>query len=305
MNEGEGEPMSTRAVAVPVTNLWASPDAVRDVDKPALIDTPDPRAWPDALGNEERVDLYDRVDSQLLLGEPVEVIDEDGDWVKIIAPWQPSREDPRGYPGWVRRAHLASPGSASDREAVVTVDSAVLQLDDGSAEATFGSVLPALDDADGHVRVALPGGATAWLSKSLCDVRPVPADRATAEIRLDAVIPTARRFEGLQYLWGGLCAYGVDCSGLVHLTYRALGRVVPRDAHDQAEAGLRVDRTDARPGDLLFFQREGKGIHHVGFALDDPDRMLHAPGTGNPVADDPIEGERRDTILDYVARYTA
>lgn len=292
------------AVAVPVTTLWCSPDAVRDIDKPAVIDHPDPRAWPDALGRDDRMDLLTRAETQLLLGEPVEVVKEDGDWVKVVAPWQPSSKDPRGYPGWLPRAHLASAPASSDREAIVTVDSASLRLEDGSTEATFGSVLPLLDDSDGHVRVALPGGESAWLSKSLCDVRPVPSDRQAVEVNGAAVISTARRFEGLQYLWAGLCAYGVDCSGLIHLTYRGLGLCVPRDAHDQAERGLRLSRTDMRAGDLLFFAGNRAGIDHVGFALDDPGRMLNAPQTGQPVADEPIEGKRRAAMVDYVVRYT-
>lgn len=51
-----------------------------------------------AAGSPERV-------TQALLGEPALVLDERGDWARVALPWQPG-PDPRGYLGWVRRAHL-------------------------------------------------------------------------------------------------------------------------------------------------------------------------------------------------------
>lgn len=40
--------------------------------------------------------------SQGLSGEPAIVLDEQGEWSRVILPWQPSRRDERGYPGWMR-----------------------------------------------------------------------------------------------------------------------------------------------------------------------------------------------------------
>jgi cell wall-associated NlpC family hydrolase len=57
--------------------------------------------------------------TQLLPGEPAEVLAEQGEWAQVVAPWQPSSRDPRGYPGWVRRADLVA-GSA-EGSAPVTV----------------------------------------------------------------------------------------------------------------------------------------------------------------------------------------
>lgn len=292
------------AVSVPVATVWRSPSAVRYVDKPAIVDAPDPRAWPDALDKQSRLELLGRVDTQLLLGEPVEVIDEDADWLKIVAPWQPSSLDVRGYPGWVRRSHVAEAPLATDDHVVICVDTTRLSFDNNvpDAEATYGTILPTMDVSDGMIQVALPGGATAWVSRSACrehrGLRPV----ATAHLDGEVAVSSASRFIGLQYVWGGTCAYALDCSGMVHLVLRALGVLLPRDAHDQAEVAEHFPRSEAQTGDLLFFAEPGKPIHHVGFAVGDGEHLLHAPGTGNVIADEPLPTHRRNTVLDFVTR---
>jgi cell wall-associated NlpC family hydrolase len=93
---------------VEAATVWTSPAAVRSTDAPATADVPDLDGWSAALDADARRDLHGRVDTQLRRGEPARVVDADGEWVQIVAPWQPTPKDGRGYPGWVRRAHLAT-----------------------------------------------------------------------------------------------------------------------------------------------------------------------------------------------------
>lgn len=107
--------MTTVRTAVEVATVWTSPEAPRPVDAPAVADVPDVSQWTAALDDEARAGLHGRTLTQLLRGEPAEVV-EDGPqgWVRVVAPWQPCPEDARGYPGWVRRAHLID--AAGDAE---------------------------------------------------------------------------------------------------------------------------------------------------------------------------------------------
>jgi cell wall-associated NlpC family hydrolase len=97
-------------VVVEVATGWTAPDAPRAIDAAAIADEPDLASWLKILdehGPEARLDLHTRTLTQFLRGEPVDVIDEAGDWLRVVAPWQPSPDDARGYPAWVRRAHVA------------------------------------------------------------------------------------------------------------------------------------------------------------------------------------------------------
>lgn len=116
----------------------------------------------------------------------------------------------------------------------------------------------------------------------------------------DAVVAIARTYLDTPYVWGGLTHDGIDCSGLVHASFRAVGVRVPRDAFDQATACQPVELGEERPGDLWFFAKDGPGtrITHVGFVTG-PDTMLHAPDSGprRYVVEETLPDERRATLV--------
>jgi cell wall-associated NlpC family hydrolase len=57
------------------------------------------------------------------------------------------------------------------------------------------------------------------------------------------------------------------------MAFRATGRLVPRDADQQEDAGTPVD--DPEPGDLVTYGEAGRPADHIAFWLGEG-RILHA-----------------------------
>ena len=283
--------MRLAATKVPVSTVWTSPDAPRDIDAPATAAQPDVAGWAKSMDTETRLGLHGRTLTQLLFAEPVLVRSERDGWAEIAAPWQPSSQDELGYPGWIPSTHLGElPQSAADPVAIA-VPSATLLAEPGGralAELSFGTVLASDERADGHTRVATPDGGSGWLQDAALRLASEPA---AVEERLRL----GEQFLGLEYLWGGTSAYGLDCSGLIHTVARVLGLRTPRDAHDQADTLPNIPIDEVSPGDLYFFGRAGKPVHHVGFVS--AAGMLHASETGKRLENGPLTDDRRATLV--------
>jgi cell wall-associated NlpC family hydrolase len=301
-----------REVVVPVATVWTSPSAPRaGLDDAALADVPDMAAWVGALDAkgtpDRRLGLHGRTLTQLLLNEPALVLEQDGEWSKVAALYQRSAAHEEGYPGWVRTAHLGTPGDRVDGPtAFVMAPSTVVTLDDGgSLEVSCGTgfwVGDAAGSGERDVPVLVAGGLQGTVPRAA--VRLSDKDQL-ADPSVDDLLATARQFLGLPYLWGGTSAWGLDCSGLAHLTFRAHGLQLPRDASDQAASRSRltpVPLDRVQRGDLYFFARPGSRVTHVGFATapvgqDGRRPMLHAPEGGGLIEECPMTPERAATLL--------
>lgn len=80
------------------------------------------------------------------------------------------------------------------------------------------------------------------------------------------------------YLWGGKTSFGIDCSGFTQSVYKIAGIKLKRDASQQAMQGETLSfLSEARPGDLLFFDNEEEQIIHVGILLNEH-KIIHASG---------------------------
>ena len=85
----------------------------------------------------------------------------------------------------------------------------------------------------------------------------------------------SERYLGVNYVFGGSSANGLDCSGFTSLVFKELGINLPRVSREQFAIGTPVGRDQLREGDLVFFDTTGKGISHVGIYLE-ADEFIHA-----------------------------
>jgi gamma-D-glutamyl-L-lysine dipeptidyl-peptidase len=192
--------------------------------------------------------------SQQLAGHDVDAMDVDGDWVR-------GRGDDE-YEGWIHTGFLEHPGAHMDRAETRQIS------------------LGCTTERDGGARRSLP--LRAFLRGDERVIEGEALDLAALEKRFplapDAIATSAHDlFRGTSYIWGGVTPWGADCSGLVQAVFALHGRMLPRDAWQQAELGQPIDGDYAalRPADLLFFSdRPDKRVTHVGVALG-ASRMVH------------------------------
>ncbi|MCM3707505.1 MULTISPECIES: C40 family peptidase [Cytobacillus] len=275
-------------VSVPAATLWTASDSSREIDTEAITNPVNLDAWLEKLTYEPRLELCNGnlVQSQLLYGEEVKVLEERDGWVHVVVPSQPSSKDERGYPGWIPKVQLAQNEDwklNSGKAAVIQNKKATLYATDREPKLilSYQTVLPVLQEEAEWIQVQTPEGEGFLKS---ADVKVFESIEAIPIGSGQDIIAAGEQFLGLPYLWGGMSSYGYDCSGFSYSMCKANGVLIPRDAHDQAEAGKPVELDAIEQGDLLFFAyEEGKGkLHHVGIYYGDG-KLLHSPNTGKNI----------------------
>jgi len=96
------------------------------------------------------------------------------------------------------------------------------------------------------------------------------------------IIDIAIGFLGIKYRFGGETINGLDCSSFVQKVYKLAGAELPRTARYQALYGVTVDKSELKPGDLLFFQTYAKFPSHVGIYIGEG-KMIHASARGKKI----------------------
>ena len=101
--------------------------------------------------------------------------------------------------------------------------------------------------------------------------------------KINEVIKTALTYKGVPYKLGGYDKKGIDCSGLVKLSFEKINIVLPRRSIEQSNTGKEVELDKAQRGDLIFFRFDKNAknnIDHVGIISDVSDKkaikFIHA-----------------------------
>jgi cell wall-associated NlpC family hydrolase len=90
---------------------------------------------------------------------------------------------------------------------------------------------------------------------------------------------------GKPYGWGQAGPDAYDCSGLTMAAWAEAGVSLPHNAAAQRDVVSYVDRSDLRPGDLVFYYSD---LSHMGMYVGGG-WIVHASRAGVPIQMSPID----------------
>lgn len=217
--------------------------------------------------------------TQQLMGFPVKILSTEGEWSEV--------ETIDGYKGYIIDNTLFRI-SEDDYDAwrksprvVATAHSEQSVADDNGrriSDVVPGAILryEGICNSDtAMVCVVLPDGRKGVLPDAYVTDIIVWADK---QLSVDDIIAYGMDNLGAPYLWGGMSPKGMDCSGLTWTAYWLNGRLLQRDASEQALMGHKIkDWRQLRAGDLAFFGNpRTQRITHVALLRDSLGNIVHS-----------------------------
>ena len=189
--------------------------------------------------------------SQLFFGELIEIISRKKNWSLVV-----SNIDK--YIGWIRTSHFL-PISKSD----------YIKLNNKKKKF---SVTEISISNKKFIKYIIPSGSLI----SNCNYLGFSYDLDNE--KLNNIEEISMTFLNSPYLWGGKTKFGTDCSGFVQTVFKIYGKILPRDAYEQALEGVEVTSVkNSKTGDLAFFGKKINSITHVGIIIS-TNKIIHSSG---------------------------
>jgi hypothetical protein len=204
--------------------------------------------------------------TQLLFGELFEITEKTEDWAKVKLIYD-------NYEGWV-----------DSKQYMPLYNDGYERLRDFGSTITLDLVQVLINETKNYMIPVVLGSSLPFVANNTFylddhkysfdgNVRP-----SKEEVTPEKIVENAYMYLDAPYLWGGRSPFGIDCSGLVQMTFKLSGIKLFRDAHQQATQGTTINLiSEAMPGDLAFFDNDEGNITHVGIILPD-NKIIHASG---------------------------
>lgn len=236
-------------------------------------------------------DYESPLETQELMGTVVEIVGEKSYWREVVTP-QP-------YRAWCTDQGLVEMNQEELEAYMAAPKVMFMQLyghiytKPSLKSATLcdlvgGDIMRFAGRKGKWTKVMLPSGKTGYVpSKELKEHKgfmSIAMGEGNSETispeTTEAIIAEAEKLVGVPYLWGGMSAKGVDCSGLVRISHIMNGILLPRNASQQIKCGDRVELDQLQRGDLVFFgtpatDEKPMRVTHVGIYLGDG-RIIHS-----------------------------
>jgi LysM repeat protein len=90
------------------------------------------------------------------------------------------------------------------------------------------------------------------------------ANISEPKTKVDSLLTFAHAYLKTPYRGGGTSPAGFDCSGFTSFVYSNFGYKLNRSSGSQVENGVKINRSDLRPGDLVFFKGRNASASRIG-----------------------------------------
>ncbi len=179
------------------------------------------------------------------------------------------------------------------RKGIVTVD--ILNVRSGPSteneklgKLSLGTSIEILSESEGWYEINFES-SKAYVSAEYVIVINYSTDSAKAQLSGGSIVEYAKQYIGTPYAYGGNTPSGFDCSGFVQYVMSNFGVTMPRSSTEQYSIGVRVDKSQLMPGDLVYFKYSASSsrLSHVGIYTGDGN-FIHSPVPGQTVRIDTL-----------------
>ena len=231
--------------------------------------------------------------SQTILGTRVDILKKEGEWYLI--------QTPDDYISWIDHGGITivSESEYSNYYNKTYIFNQIQGFAYAStmkneivSDLVVGSILNIIDKKNNFYKIQYPDKRIGWVESKYVSQIFDSSMNSTSDL-----IINSKKFIGIPYLWGGTSSKGFDCSGFTKTVYLMNGLVIPRDASQQINEGLLVDKDrnwdKLQEGDLMFFgyYRDGRRrIDHVAIWIGDGNFIQASKNVriNSVYSDDPI-----------------
>ncbi len=116
----------------------------------------------------------------------------------------------------------------------------------------------------------------------------------------EQILNVAAENLGSPYRGGGTTPAGFDCSGFVNYTMSQFDIELPRSSAEMSRIGKRILKSEAKSGDLIFFNTSGGGVSHVGIVTENNDgilKFIHSSTSSGVIYSSTAEGYYARTFV--------
>ena len=175
-------------------------------------------------------------------------------------------------------SNAQAPEGESSRTGIITGGTINVRSGPGTefdriTKVTTGKSVTILGEENGWFKISFSGTTGYVLGDYVYEGSVLPGSAIGEQVAAMAL-----QYQGTRYSYGGSSPSGFDCSGFTMYLYKQFGYSLPHTASGQyANCGVKIDRSQLQPGDLVFFTSSGNGgrINHVAVYIGNG-QIIHA-----------------------------